>query len=347
MSNTTELPDASLYFDLSQMNIISVISLLTAGLSLTGCASILICVGYHKRVCATEIFPIFHLSLADGLASILMIVLSALFLDTTRHSYPGSSGPCGYVFALMTGLYICTFFLTLGYALEAFVRLRQRLQTYLSLEGSTTHGVSSYCMYVIYFLSWIVPLALGIFLTLETHFIPKNNSTLIYILPTQCSLCFPIFSLHERLCWSHVDHGYQKLLMYKLIFLIPLICVFILNMVLYICIARDFRHVSMRRGLLSYHQRQEESMLRKKACLYQFAFIICWIPTLIGEFASFSESYSMADYYALFILQALLGPIQGFLNCLIYGWKRDSFRRALTESSPLMSSQRGTMSFTL
>ena len=38
-------------------------------------------------------------------------------------------------------LYISTFFLTLGYALEAFIRLRRRLQTYLSLEG---HRVSSF-----------------------------------------------------------------------------------------------------------------------------------------------------------------------------------------------------------
>ena len=32
-------------------------------------------------------------------------------------------------------------------------------------------------------------------------------------------------------------------------------------------------------GLLSYYQRQEESMLRKKAFMYLAAFIVCWIPS--------------------------------------------------------------------
>ena len=48
------------------------------------------------------------------------------------------------------------------------------------------------------------------------------------------------------------------------------------------------------------------------------------------------------------LFQAILGPLQGLLNCIIYGWKRDSFRRALTESSHLLSTNRGSvMTFTL
>ncbi|KAL8618155.1 hypothetical protein ACOMHN_059162 [Nucella lapillus] len=330
-----------------QMKVVVTLSLLTSGLSLVGSGSILVCVVYHQRVCATEIFPIFHLSVANGLASLVTMIMSVMFLDSLQ-GLPGNNGPCGYFAAFMISLYISTFFLTFGYALEAFIRLRRRLQSYLSMEINRNDGVSSYCMYGVYLLSWIVPLALAVFLMLVTHFITKENDQIMYILPPECSLCFPVFSAHETYCWSRVKEGTQWLLMYRLIFLLPLLAVFLMNMVLYICIARDFRHVAMRRGLLSYHQQQEETMLRKKAFLYQSAFIVCWIPTLVLMCISFTDSYTMADNYPLLILQAILGPLQGLLNCIIYGWKRTSFRQALNESSHLLSTNRGAVtSFTL
>lgn len=330
------------------MNGVAIVSLLTSGLSLFGSGSILVCVVYHRRVCAPEIFPIFHLSVANVLASLCMLTLTALFLDG-HPSYPGSEGPCGYLLAIMTSFYICTFFLTLGYALEAFIRLHRRLQSYLSLEGIRGDGVSNIYMYFVYFFSWFIPLVQGIFLMVMTHLIKENtDGQFSHILPPECSLCYPAFSSQDRVCWSHVVSGHRWQLMYKLIFLVPLLLVFVLNMALYVCIGRDFRQVSMRRGLLSYHQRQEETALRKKAFMYQTAFIVCWIPTIALVATSFSKSFSMVHHYWLFLLQALLGPLQGLLNCFIYGWKRESFRRALTESSHLLDTSRGnTMSFTL
>ena len=47
-----------------------------------------------------QIFPIFHLSVADGLASLVMMLISVLFLDEFN-GYPGSTGPCGYMVAIM------------------------------------------------------------------------------------------------------------------------------------------------------------------------------------------------------------------------------------------------------
>ena len=47
-----------------------------------------------------QIFPIFHLSVADGLASLVMMLISVLFLDEFN-GYPGSTGPCSYMVAIM------------------------------------------------------------------------------------------------------------------------------------------------------------------------------------------------------------------------------------------------------
>ncbi|XP_025106833.1 transmembrane protein 116-like [Pomacea canaliculata] len=347
-NNSTEIFD-DIFLQSDKLEVATIITLLTSTLSFIGSGSIVLCVILHRRVCATEIFPIFHLSVANFFSSLFLMVLCCLFL-AGHPSYPGPQGPCGYILAVTMSLFICTFLLTLSYALEAFIRLHRRLQSYVSLEGFRTEGINNNCMYLMYFLSWTLPIALGIFLMLVTHFIKDEDDGSLYdIIPKECSLCFPAFVAQRHFCWAQVKEGNLWLLMYKLIFLLPLLFVFIVNMVLYLCIARDYRHVSMRRGLLSYHQRQEEMTLRKKAILYQTAFIICWIPTLILQSLSFYESFVMKDNYWLFILQSLLGPLQGLLNCIIYGWKRSSFRRALTESSQLLSTNRGGagMSYTL
>ncbi|KAK7465044.1 hypothetical protein BaRGS_00037783, partial [Batillaria attramentaria] len=247
MANTTETPATPDYMGPEELKGVAIVSMLTSGLSLFGSGSILVCVIYHRRVCSPEIFPIFHLSVANALASLFMLIITALYLDS-HPSYPGSEGPCGYLLAIMTSLYISTFFLTLGYALEAFIRLHRRLQSYLSLEGIRTDGVSNVYMYVVYFVSWFVPLALGIFLMVMSHLIKENtDGQFSRILPPECSLCYPAFSAQDGFCWSHVEMGRRWQLMYKLIFLVPLLLVFILNMALYICIGRDFRQVSMRR----------------------------------------------------------------------------------------------------
>uniref|UniRef100_A0A0B6ZZ10 G-protein coupled receptors family 1 profile domain-containing protein n=1 Tax=Arion vulgaris TaxID=1028688 RepID=A0A0B6ZZ10_9EUPU len=128
--------------------------------------------------------------------------------------------------------------------------------------------------------------------------------------------------------------------MVKLVFMVPLVLVVLINMILYMLIWQTYKKVVVTRGLLSCHQKQEEEILRRKTCLYQTVFFVCWLPSIVLGCASFSDDYTTSKFYPGFILQVFLGPLQGVLNSIVYGWQRRSFRRALTETSSLLSSNR-------
>ena len=46
------------------------------------------------------------------------------------------------------------------------------------------------------------------------------------------------------------------------------------------------------------------------------------------------------------LLQAILAPLQGFLNALVYGWTRKEFRKALNVGDRIKSLGRGYQSVT-
>ncbi|XP_048239061.1 transmembrane protein 116-like [Haliotis rufescens] len=332
MNSTNYTSDGLLSDD--KMNVIATINVITSSLSALGAGSIILCSVFHRKICFSEVYPIFQLSIADLLASLFFLSSTIMFLNNVQN-YPGGCGPCDYITAVMTSFYISTLFLTLSYALEAFLRVRKRLHNgFISSSREQQRTVVSYSfMHLIYAVAWLVPLAGGIVLLT-----PTTSSGNTQPKDAECSTCLPVFHYtQDNPCWSHVVNGTSWHLAYKLVFLIPLIAVFFSNIFLYLCIARAFKQVSMRRGLYTFHQRQEESTVRRKAVLYQSAFLCCWLPTLILGIISFQSDFAMRRYFWLYVLQALLGPLQGFLNCIIYGWKREQFRRALSENSSLTS----------
>uniref|UniRef100_A0A2C9LMR9 G-protein coupled receptors family 1 profile domain-containing protein n=1 Tax=Biomphalaria glabrata TaxID=6526 RepID=A0A2C9LMR9_BIOGL len=328
-TQTTQSPGTHHHELLSenQMQTIAVLSLLTSGLSFIGSGSVFLCAVYLKRVCYPEVFPTFHLALADMLSSLFLIISSSIFLTSPVKStmnYPGTPGPCAYLMAIVTSAYTLAFFLTITYALEAYFRFRKRLVDTMNMDLMTVQVVSNRWMYLVYIVAW------------------KLEMTLLD------DQCFPVFWFNEDHCWKQVDEGHLMHVIIRLIFLIPLLMVMVLNMILYVLVAKVFKQVAMRRGLLSYHQRKEEQLLKKKAFLYQGVFYLCWLPSVILGIVSLFTSYSMAEFFWLLVIQAIFGPLQGILNSIVYGWKRDSFRRALNERTSLLSTNRTTaMSVTL
>ncbi|XP_055882686.1 transmembrane protein 116-like isoform X2 [Biomphalaria glabrata] len=340
----------------NQMQTIAVLSLLTSGLSFIGSGSVFLCAVYLKRVCYPEVFPTFHLALADMLSSLFLIISSSIFLTSPVKStmnYPGTPGPCAYLMAIVTSAYTLAFFLTITYALEAYFRFRKRLVDTMNMDLMTVQVVSNRWMYLVYIVAWLLPVIFGGILMYVTHSlrdcdddVPPNSKLYYHYnrtnLSAQCSSCFPVFWFNEDHCWKQVDEGHLMHVVIRLIFLIPLLMVMVLNMILYVLVAKVFKQVAMRRGLLSYHQRKEEQLLKKKAFLYQGVFYLCWLPSVILGIVSLFTSYSMAKFFWLLVIQAIFGPLQGILNSIVYGWKRDSFRRALNERTSLLSTNRTT-----
>jgi len=340
--------DTRMYLSQNEMETLSILSILAACISALGSGSVLACSLYHNRVCVAEIFPTFHLALADMMSSLVMILSSIVFL-MGQGSYPGAGGVCDYIMPLVTSFYTSAVFLTITYAMEALSRFRKRLTDGAHYDSFSVSVVSNNWMYIPYIFSWIFPMFVAVVVMIVTQNLRDDLAThqrASEIIPQQCSLCFANFRFSEKYCWRQVINGYRWHSLVKLVFLMPLMLAMFTNVILYISIGRVYKQVAMRRGLLSYHQRQEENILKKKAMMYQGVFFLCWIPSIVVGMISFSDAYQMSEYYWLLLIQAILGPLHGVMNSLLYGWRRDSFRRALTESSSLLSTNR-TMSVTL
>lgn len=349
MNNVTTSAEVEKHLTIAQLKAVSIISLLTSATSCLGSFSVLLCSVYYKRVFYPEVFPTFHLAVADVAASLSLLISSVIFMSDTP-GFPGADGPCDYMMTLVTSSYTVAFLLTLAYAMEALFRFRRRLSDAIHMDTSQNRVMSSRYMLLVYISAWVFPLGMATVLMIYIHNLRDNNSTggFTRIYPQQCSSCFANFRFNEDYCWEEIEDGASWHYVIRLMFLLPLMVVMAANLALYVLINQAFKQVAMRRGLLSYHQRQEESVLNRKAALYQTVFFICWFPSIILGIASFAGRYDMASYYWLVVLQALLGPLQGICNSFLYGWRRDSFRRALSERSSLLNTNRATaMSVTL
>ncbi|KAK3740614.1 hypothetical protein QZH41_009725 [Actinostola sp. cb2023] len=79
-------------------------------------------------------------------------------------------------------------------------------------------------------------------------------------------------------------------------------------------------------------QYKQEKTVRRWACLYQSVFVMCWLPSIILGLSSISSNYQQMNFlYALYVIQAVITPLQGFFNCIIYGWRRRGFKRTLMQ----------------
>ncbi|XP_013388418.1 transmembrane protein 116-like [Lingula anatina] len=308
------------------MKVVGCIDLAMSLLSLLGAGSILVYAGIKKKICIPEVYPIFHLSLADCLASLCLLLGATMYLT---HEHTMVMSACHYIVGAAVCFYIITFLLTMTYAVEVYNKMKRELS---ARENSTGRKARKKCnvLHPLYIMSWAVPLLVAFAFMLVTR---REEDDWYSILPpaTGCEACLPLFHYNDDLCMSQKTdvEGWEKAMKY--LFLGPLTLTMLVNFVIYVLIIRAFRQIQMTRGVLSYQQHKVERQVKVKAMRYQLVFFFCWIPSLVLGVFSISSKFDMNQYFWLYVLQGLTAPLQGFFNSLVYGWNRDGFKRAITE----------------
>ncbi|KAK3588009.1 hypothetical protein CHS0354_014540 [Potamilus streckersoni] len=314
---------------------ISIITIITSSLSILGSSSIIIAAAWKKKILSPEILPIFQLSLADFIASILLFMICCLRVSKSHIN--GKS--CDFITGFVTSFYVSTFLLTLAYAMEIYFHICTghiqygKVDASVSISGSWREkwkkATSHPFMYVVYAISWLVPFIVALIFNLITSSGNSNDSS-------EC--CMPVFHYDDDECWTDKSNdGKAWHLVSKLLFIIPLSIVIILNLVFLILIKRVLKRQLRSQGIFSFAQRQSLKSVRNKLIMYQVMFFLCWIFSLILCIISLNQNYKMADYSWVLFLQGLFGPLQGFLNSIVYGWRRDKFRKMLTERTVLVA----------
>lgn len=311
----------------NMLKALAVVYLFSSFLSIVGSMSIIVYTCVKKIVCSPEVLPLFHLSLAD------FLLASSWFLTTTlywvfRHESAEDIKSCFYLEIATEVFHITSFFLTTNYAAHVYIRLKQRTR------GASSHGFFHrtvfFCLYA---LSWILPVLLMLPMVL---FYSKKDFL-------DCSRCLLLFDRPRARIYdqrgveitNHDSFGWRNY--GSLLLVLTLGISIVLLLVLYYKSVKEYTNTIKRSGLLSIQQRELMESNKKRVMLYIFVFFICWLPAFIVAFVDLGtedKGYNFKKMFFVFLIEGVLTPMQGFFNSLVYGWTRNSFRRAGQDRMP-------------
>ncbi|KAL5477155.1 hypothetical protein EMCRGX_G023907 [Ephydatia muelleri] len=322
---------------------ISAIKIVTSSLSVLGSVSIILSVLLTGRLNNSQVHPLFMLSLGDFVVSMCWLVGGVVWLTPGVYGWGtiGGSTHTGMCYILGIGTLLAemvTFLLTTVYAITAMMLIMEIYYNkgMIPMDG-TKKRIRHIVTIVLYFISWILPPAillpategLGVGLVLA-------NSTCI------CSVDFynlrpengyydpnPNSSGLDKL--STILCGYSGLL-FVITFLIITVC-YILTFVYAQKVSRNYhegRHVAVAEAT------KRIRAIKYRLTLFVVIFVITGIPSIVAAVMVIHEQqrlnlHESKDKITLYF-QAMLAPLQGIANAILYGWSREEFRKSINLS---------------
>ncbi|XP_038054369.1 transmembrane protein 116-like [Patiria miniata] len=325
MGNFTSTNPHYSVLNLDQQQDVRIAELTASSLSVLGSGSIIIAVILKRKVLNPEVYPLFHLSLADLLASIFVIVSLIIFGQTSEDG--DRSSACAWTSSLAWGLYLTTFLLTLIYAFEAYRRtvdqLAQLVSPYYSKEP--TYSCTPWYLPVAYTIAWVMPL-----LSLAVWHATQHTEAQVFKVCKRYNYeCLVIFHRKNDPCLDRSDVGVGGRLAMKSFFITSFFLCSIGIVVFYYLTHKAVTLSQHSSGVVSHKQYEAAKRIRNRGILYCAVFIICWLPASIVGIITYTEVAITENLIVLFMMQGCIANLQGFLNCLIYGWIRGGFKSAL------------------
>ncbi|XP_071960846.1 transmembrane protein 116-like [Antedon mediterranea] len=328
---STENPNI---FYTNQLEVISYIQICTSLLSIFGAGSVILVVLGKRKVRSQDVYPLFNLCLADLLASLFIFSSAVTY---TKHTTGGTvSESCAITTGFAAGFYMSSFSLSALYAYEVYLRVKSRLQSkrYSISSLSTTWYHRFNLKYLCYVLSWVVPVAGSVALMITVQDEGSGDS-----IDDPCANyeCLLMFHQQNDLCLNSSRLGDEGRIVAKVLFIVPLILAMVAILVIYILTFKLFRKVQKSGGVFSTKQHEAVTDVRNKGLMYSAVFTFCWIPALVLGVISLSDHVEVQNIYWLVIVQCLTATLQGFLNCVIYGWNRRNFRAVKSRKDSYIS----------
>nr|XP_033813965.1 transmembrane protein 116-like isoform X2 [Geotrypetes seraphini] len=305
---------------------LSYIYVAVSSLSLTGSASVIVASLLRKRCFTDPVRALFLLSLADFSAAAILIVTAIIqLLPAALFILVYEICPYGLFLAMM--FYAISFLMAIVYACETHQMVKGWRSSFASyLQGGRRKRTK---LYLSYGLAWLVPLLLFLVQLISRGWTMKDVAPL-HIDTTQpwltnqsvencslfCSRCIILIHKSQDFC-------------YKLLYCrVKLWC------------RQHDANPKLKLENDGFARRNIRSVY-KSVRLIQLVFLVCWAPAFLLSILSFT-SVTPSSVYGLFIIQALTISLQGFLDCLAYGWSRQNFRQEATGESMLLCHNQAT-----
>ncbi|XP_059420424.1 transmembrane protein 116-like isoform X2 [Carassius carassius] len=312
--------------DEEKITVLSWIYVSTLSLSLIGSFSVMVVSVIKRRHLNEQAKPLLQLALADFLASLVLMITT--ISNLTNEIWPFSKEMCNLGLPLSLAFYCISFLLVIIYAYEsahAFQGWREKpvQEAFETQLTQLSRRRRKFCLTYV------------IVCYIEATIAPEEIPTLTTISrdPVRfCNSCILFLRLINESCIT-VDPGHAKFI--QIFTLSNVLIVIIICTVFYCKLESSFRHYENTRMITMIQG--HPGGIWSSARYMILVVIFCWAPALLLICLSFTQP-KIKYIFPLYVTQALSVSLQGFLNSIVYAWRRRNFRDAvLGERLPLMA----------
>ncbi|XP_056138480.1 transmembrane protein 116 [Lampris incognitus] len=331
-----------------QIDVLSTVYLVSLTPSLIGSLSVLAVSIARWRHLQEQVLPLVQLALADLLAALILMFSSAI----NKANFTNNVVICEHALPLSLTFYFVSFLLAVVYAWES----KTAIQGWRARRGGDEEERFQCRRKVIviplYASVWLIPIAMYIayvltaYLTAAPLFPPSDEmaNRLAFVDSKYCSSCILFLHVWKDPC-SELEKIHDTFIRFFL-FLV-MVPVLVSSSIIYYKVS-SWYHRYGQEGLFPVEgDGRSRRRLRKMfptARNMVFVIIFCWAPALLLVILSTLPAWTKVQQHHLFwlfILQAVTVSLQGFLNSMVYAWRRPNFTEAvLGENASLLAHSR-------
>ncbi|XP_051808603.1 uncharacterized protein si:dkey-30c15.2 [Acanthochromis polyacanthus] len=317
-----------------QIDVLSNVYIAFLSPSLIGSFSVVAVSIFRWRRLQEQVHVLVQLALADFLAALILMGTSVMNKVTNDRSVE----ICEYSLPLSLTFYFVSFLLAVVYAWKS----KNAIQGWREC-GADDEVVQNRCRrtiaaFPVYVFVWLIPIAMYLvymftdFITTATVIPPSDRSLTASDKDdsTYCTSC--ILFLHV---WKDSCSGPERIHddFIKAFLFIAVIPVMVLCAVIYYKVGKWYKRKTTAQ-LELYAPEGDGLSTRRFNIMFSTArnmvmvIIFCWAPVLVLIVMTWT-SIEQHSYFGLYILQAICVSIQGFLNSMVYAWRRPNFTDAV------------------
>ncbi|XP_029992552.1 uncharacterized protein LOC115421038 [Sphaeramia orbicularis] len=332
----------------TQIDVLSYVYISLLIPSVTGSFSVLMVSIVRWRNLQEQVHLLVQLVLADLLAA--LILMSTSIMNLVNNVY--NVIICQYGLPLSLTFYFISFLLVVVYAWKSKKVIqgwRARPAEDEVIQTRCRRQILALPTYALYAVVWLIPIAIYL-VYVRTPFISAglldkaSNGALGMMGDTDlkyCTSCILFLHFWKDPC-PKAEQKHDDFIRFFLVLLV--IPVLLSCSVIYYNVGK-------------WYERQEQEVLfpvegdgqsrRRFKRVFSTArnmvlvILICWTPALILILLSSLKNTQQRSLFVLYVIQAATVSLQGFLNSMVYAWKRPNFTEAvLGENTPLVAYDR-------
>ncbi|KAK5616062.1 hypothetical protein CRENBAI_017832 [Crenichthys baileyi] len=329
------------FLDKQQIDALSILYIVLLSLSVTGSFSVLLVSIVRWRHLRGQVHLLVQLALADLLAAVILLYTSVVNIMKVHPDTNATD--CLYRLPLSLTFYFISFLLAIIYAWKSKNAIQGWRERAADDEDEYTWCRRQITAIPMYAFAWLIPLAVYFAyvctqLIIPAILVPINDRSQDDT--SYCNSCILFLHVWEDPCiGSDIYHD----TFIRIFLVIAVLTVMFSCTVIYFKVGKWYERY-MHDGLFPVegdgHSRRQFKRVFSTARNIVLVILFCWAPALLLLLLSLLMIWAKVQqksFYGLYVMQAATVSLQGFLNSMVYAWRRPNFTEAvLGENTPLL-----------